>query len=170
MESLSSVPDDADLTPETLEFASEKTGASMPGSLYFKSGRISLHHKENGPKISKHERICRYSLSERGIKNYRRYKRLKWNSMQIYEGLKKHRNLHRTTLGNRERLIEFFEDKHGKTRRHLSRGGPIKVCLNQVQINLIAGVADLLSNTEMKNEMKNKVMEKVYPYALSHLK
>jgi hypothetical protein len=51
---------------------------------------------------------------------------------------------------------------------HLSRGGPIeKPALNQVQINLIARVADLLrSNTKLKN----MVMKTVYQYALSHLK
>ena len=176
IESLSSVPYDSDLTPETLELASGKAGNTMPGSLYFKSGRIRLDHK-NGPKISKHERIRRYSLSERGVRNLKRYKRLKWNAIQIEEVLKKHRNLHdiaplrlpvHLSVDNGERLIEFFKDKHGKTRRyHLSRGGPIKKPdLNQVQINLIARAADLRSNTELQN----MVMKAIYPYALSHIK
>ena len=88
--------------------------------------------------------------------------------MEIEQGLKKHGDLHHITLDNGERLIEFFEDKHGKTREHLSRGGPIKKpALNQVQIDRIARVADLLrSNTNMKN----MVMKTVYQYALSHFK
>jgi hypothetical protein len=161
IESLSSVPYDPDLTPETLEFASGTTGASMPGSLYFKSGRVRLVHPK-GPKISKHKRISRYSLSARGLRNLEKYKKRNWNSEQIYERLKKHRNLHRIALDNGERLVEFFVDARGKARRHVSRGGPIPApALNQVQINLI---------TQAANSRSNKLMRAVYPYALSHFK
>jgi hypothetical protein len=166
MESLSGVPYDDDLTPETLEFASGRAGASMPGSLYFESGRIRLVH-DKGPKISKHEGIRRYSLSARGVRNLKRYKRRNWNEEQIFEGLKRHRNLHRITLNNGELnngegLIEFFMNARGKTRLHLSRGAPIKApALKQVQIDLIARAADSHSN---------KVMKSVYPLALSQFK
>lgn len=161
MELLSSVSYDADLTAETLEFASGKPGTSMPGSLYFESGRIRLVH-ENGPKIVKHEGIRRYSLSERGVRNLNRYRHRKWDDKRIYEGLREHRNLHRIKLDNGETLIEFFVTARGKTRKHVSRGGAITApALNQVQINLMARAAVSRSNTEMRT---------VYPYALSHLR
>lgn len=159
--SLSSVPYDPDFAPETLEFASGRAGARMPGSLYFKSGRIRLVHSK-GPKILKHKQISRYSLSARGVRNLEKYKQRNWNSEQIYEGLKKHRNLHRITLDCGERLIEFFVNVRGKASRHVSRGGPIAApALNQAQLDLIAQAASSRSN---------RVMKAVYPYVLSHFK
>jgi hypothetical protein len=173
LELLRSIPYRADLTPETLKFASGKAGDTMPGSLYFESGRIRLAHKD-GPKISKHERIRRYSLSASGVERFQKYKQCKLDARQIEERLKERGDLHSITLNklgtvaqNGERLIEFFEDKRGKTRRHLSRGGPIKKpVLNQVQINLIALAADSSS----KSAMMNIVMKAVYSHALSRLK
>jgi|GEM_PF-3242017 len=171
MGSLSDVPYDADLTSGTLEFASKTTEDSTPGSLYFRSGRIRLHHRK-GPKISKHEGIHRYPLSEedfKNVKNSNEYRQRKWNAIE--DRLKNDGNPHSITLNKGKRFIEFFEDKDGKTKLHRSRGKMIKAPpLNQVQINLIAGVVDLFSNTEMRNEMKKKMMKKVYLYAISHLK
>jgi hypothetical protein len=63
MESLSSVPYDEDFTSKKLKFASGKAGDTIPGSLYFESGRIRLGHK-NGPKISRHEKTHRYLLGK----------------------------------------------------------------------------------------------------------
>jgi hypothetical protein len=161
---LSRVPYDADLTSETLEFASGKPQNSMLGSLYFKSGRIRLVHPR-GPKISKHERIRRYSLDKEGVrhlKEYRqRYQGRHSKHELIYKGLKKHGDLHRITINNGERLVEFFTDASGKTKFHLSRGGPITApALKQVQIDLIARAA---------NSRSNKVMKRVYLHVLSHL-
>ncbi|MGA7341156.1 MAG: hypothetical protein WBE72_05725 [Terracidiphilus sp.] len=162
LELLSSVPYDADLTPETLEFASGTAKGGMPGSLYFKRGRIRLVHPDR-PKIAKHGIIHRYSLSARGVRNFKKYKRHHWKAERIYEGLKKHGNLHYIRLGSKETLIEFFENRQGKiVGFHRSRGGPIKAPgLVQAQIDLMARAADSRSN---------KVMNAVYPYALSHFK
>lgn len=168
---VSSTPYKNWLTPTNLEFISvpedPKKDTGMPGSIYFKGGRIRLVHK-SGPEVSQHAFLSRYLLTKQGQELYNELKDDEAPLDKIYDEI--YGQLldlpdnfdNEDDDGIQQRLFEVFwrsDADDAKIRGvHLSRGGPKQAPnLSQQQINLIAKAAE---------KKQNNVMQSVYPLIL----
>ena len=125
------------------------------GSIYFGVGRIRLTHG-NGPEISTHAAISRFTISQQDYRQYRA-----WRSSGVRTNVQ--RFTYVTTMlpscapavaGAGGKLIEFF-GANGINGSHPSRGGPaaFNFALNQAQLNLLYHAANTGSNDTLRNAM-----------------
>jgi hypothetical protein len=185
-------PRDPDFTPDKLQFASSDGSRSMPGSLYFSSGRrIRLCHPD-GPEVSRRKiNLRRYCVVRKeGEEIYKNMVRRNCLPKDIEAALGKEDYLTSAGPTTPGRLIEFWDGEEGAPDvpgDHMARGGPIKAPpSNQEQINAIYLVAaswqeeleglrkrprSADSNTAIRAlaDQKNAAMKECYNLALSTL-